>query len=97
MQCSTHPPHPPLQLGVFPAEFLLGGMKRHENGSPSSDLAWAPLAAGEAGSLAGREGGAEEEEDQSGTGEERPEKRQTHAVLSLFAKIFLALRCSIRP
>ena len=47
-------------------------MKRQENGSPSSALAGAALAEGEAGSFAGREGGAAEEEDQSGTGEDRP-------------------------
>ena len=65
------------QLGVFSAEFF-GGMKRQEKGSPSSGFSGAAEAAGaagegewEEGSFAGREGAAEE--DQSGTGDERPE------------------------
>ena len=65
---------------MLPAEFLLGGMKRQEKGSPSSafEEALAALAGdgdgdGEWGGLAGRDGGPPvEEDDQSGTGEDRP-------------------------
>ena len=66
---------------MFSAEFFEGGMKRQEKGSPSSGFSGAADAAGaagegegewEEGSFPGREGPAEE--DQSGTGDERPDE-----------------------